>query len=312
MHAPGREESPRGVLILKRGALSDRLASNLLSFEDSLSSGSFEVLRRDGSSLASSCREFSPVSEKRFVVRFSEDDEELVIKLSRFRRLLAQLPLRGLRRSAPEAQWAVMGHALQRGVRVAEIKASGLLYSSEFQAPVFSFSVMKSLRALPDLTSYLMSILGSSPDKAAARTLIRTYLARKIAEAHMKGFFHSDLKGYHILVDTKGSSAPGSAEWIWLDLDDVRILRRLSERQCVENLYQLWRYVLMPIDPEGLEAFAEEYLRAASGSSVDQRAFLFLGNHDSRSLAASIERHFAKRAARRSARTRPRFRFSLK
>jgi len=88
-------------------------------------------------------------------------------------------------------------------------------------------------------------------------------LATAIAKMHLKRFFHGDLKGFHAFVRTLDTYDSGAAQYdlLWIDL--ARVGFKLSKRQRIINLYQVFRYIL-PMEPGAQESFMNVYCQVAN------------------------------------------------
>lgn len=93
-------------------------------------------------------------------------------------------------------------------------------------------------------------------------------LADAIAQTHLKGFFHNDLKGFHAFIKPKSTRASGIThyELQWIDL--ARVGFKLSERQRIINLYQVFRYIL-PSNEDAQEKFIDTYCAVSGWFSHD-------------------------------------------
>ena len=83
-------------------------------------------------------------------------------------------------------------------------------------------------------------------------------LATAIAQMHLKGFFHNDLKGFHAFARITGYNPSGTAHYdlLWIDL--ARVGFKLTKRQRIINLYQVFRYIL-PANSEAQATFTQIY-----------------------------------------------------
>ena len=106
----------------------------------------------------------------------------------------------------------------------------------------------------PTLDSFLAEEYPRFGDEAIVR------LAEAFAQTHRRRFFHGDLKGFHAFPTNlqRPPEQAASYELQWLDLGRVGF--RLSRRQRIINLYQMFRFVL-PQTPEVQANFIQAYCR---------------------------------------------------
>ena len=88
---------------------------------------------------------------------------------------------------------------------------------------------------------------------------------------HNAGFYHEDIKPYHFFIDDPKCSDDDvykdptcSSDWICIDLDRSGLGDTVPFRRRIINLYQMWRYMLMPIGCKKMELFIEAYTKYAS------------------------------------------------
>lgn len=88
-------------------------------------------------------------------------------------------------------------------------------------------------------------------------------LADAMADTHARGFFHADLKGFHAFVKDPLREGGGAATYRlrWLDLG--RVSFHLTPRKRIINLYQIFRFILVP-DPAAGERFMRRYCKTAN------------------------------------------------
>lgn len=292
--APYTFQEKVGHLRLQKGALAHNLAETLLQLEHSIDCGAVAVLASGNEHLPTVRHALQ--NKKRVVLATQNLKDEKIIKLSRRRRTPHWLPIRALKKSSPHYQWSIMNEANARGINTVTFEACGELQF--LNGAAFTFSVMKSLRTLPTLPEYLSTLTFDETDNAQGVATASSLCARILLDAHRRGFFHSDIKGYHLLVDA--ASSP-TLSWIWLDLDDVQLCSRLSQAQVVENLYQMWRYVLEPLGRQSLEVFLEHYLRLYKGQAAVEM-LTSIKRMDTSKLQSLVDAHYRRRVARASRR----------
>ena len=128
----------------------------------------------------------------------------------------------------------------------------------------FWFIAIGRLSSVISFGEYAKRYLANAEDTLAAQTDLSTYVAKRLADAHSSGFYHEDLKSYHIYIDdnadTSFSNLSQTSKWLWIDLDDSELRKSLSYRQCMINLYQSWRYLLRPHGINEPDEFIRSYL----------------------------------------------------
>ena len=162
-----------------------------------------------------------------------------------------RLALASLWRPSPAfAAWAGARALADRGFAIPEVVAAiefrraGVLRRSFFVTREVMGAVTADLR---------WRAIRSEPDPARRR-VARRALARALGELfrrlHAAGVYHNDLKDVNVLV----GGSPAAPRCVLLDLEHVRVLRRVGRRRRVKNLVQLARTL-------GREAAATDRLR---------------------------------------------------
>ena len=105
-----------------------------------------------------------------------------------------------------------------------------------------------------------------SNNRTEQENFIKT-LAGKLYETHEKGFYHPDLKDFHVLVKDKENDF----ELIFIDLDRCRLLPFMPAAYRRRNLYQIRYYALgdWPADLRAL--FLEQYCKIWKKNSIQTK-----------------------------------------
>jgi len=123
------------------------------------------------------------------------------------------------------------GFSTPEALAAVEVRRAGVLRKS--------FFVTREVPGALTANRCWQAILGE-PD-AGRRRAGRRALARALGDLfrrlHAAGVYHNDLKDVNVLV----SGPPGDPRCVLLDLERVRVLRRVGRRRRVKNLMQLAR-----------------------------------------------------------------------
>jgi tRNA A-37 threonylcarbamoyl transferase component Bud32 len=222
-------------------------------------------------------------SENRFVLKddwkrlvlCTYDEKPLIIKLFNPGSALRRIHYRYLTTNPLIRGYKLHQQLLEAGVTVPKVFACGYVCSNK--TPLYSFLVMEDLRHFPNINEYLNSALQADSRK----NIVAKYIGNKLASAHNLGFFHGDIKPYHVYVDS-------GDRWLWIDLDDSKILNPLPHKERVTNLYQTYRYLLKPFAENEIDDFLEAYLE-----SVEPKM-----NGDKEQIKQEILVHYQKRIKR--------------
>jgi len=129
-----------------------------------------------------------------------------------------------------------------------------------------SFIATERIMDAPDLGAKAKKVLASG-DESKQKGFIKS-LADKLYDMHRKGFYHPDLKDFHIFVRETGDDF----ELVYIDLDRCKILSNISAPMRHRNLYQIRYYVLNEWPEELRTLFLDEYCMLWKGDPEKSRA----------------------------------------
>ncbi len=204
-----------------------------------------------------------------------------------------------------EFRWRGWGHALKglfrdtQGVRTYrnshDLKSAGigvarslaLVREKRFGLAVTEWIVMEVVPSAMELDRYIVERTEASWCTEEKRRLVKG-LARFVGEMHRKGIFHSDMKSCNILVSgpselptgcsvkrVPGEAAPDRMKsnlyFFLLDYDDVRLRKKISVRERVRNLSQIFLSIPRVIGATDRMRFLRQYARNAGIDDRERR-----------------------------------------
>lgn len=90
---------------------------------------------------------------------------------------------------------------------------------------------------IPDTETFLKWLKGRQRVLTAPeRTRLRIFLRNEILALYRRGIYHLDCKLVNMMVRARPG---GGLDLFWIDLEDIRVSRRISIRSYVRNLYQI-------------------------------------------------------------------------
>ncbi len=167
------------------------------------------------------------IQHHREVIRLRREDGDLFIKHYMFHGFFRRLK-RTLGGGRARQEFRTGRECLARGIRTGEPvwtavrRAGGLIAES--------FLVTRAVPGAPVETYYDGLAEADRPAFLAA-------VGKEVARFHDIGFYHDDLKGWHLLVAGVGAEVSFAV----IDLHGCRFRFRLSRRQRANNLYQVFR-----------------------------------------------------------------------
>jgi tRNA A-37 threonylcarbamoyl transferase component Bud32 len=268
--------TPKLKVDIVAGKLPKALQELLLDIKSAVANKKLGVL--DTVPLTGPC----PISseENRFVLQdnwkrlvlCTYDEKPLIIKLFNPGSAIRRFHYRHLRKNPLINSYELHEQLLNSGVTVPKVYACGYANSNNLMA--FSFLVMEDLRHFPNIDQYLNSALQADSRK----NIVAKYIGNKLATAHNIGFFHGDIKPYHVYVDS-------GDRWMWIDLDDSQIVNPISRKLRIKNLYQTYRYLLKPIAENEVDGFLEAYIESCNpkfSEDIDSIKQEMLAHYDKR------------------------------
>ena len=124
---------------------------------------------------------------------------------------------------------------------------------------VRSAQVMELLSDLTSLGSYLSTRLKQAGQDSTARRDVIDWLAKQLSSLHQAGFYHPDIKPYHVFVVERSDTE----RLLLIDMDRARLTKALDIDQRAVNLYQLYRYALYDCSESErfhlMEAYADHH-----------------------------------------------------
>jgi tRNA A-37 threonylcarbamoyl transferase component Bud32 len=167
------------------------------------------------------------------------------------------------RRSKGLKAW-IAGHGLRvRGIP--SLKPLGLMERRNWFGLKESFFLMEVKEAGLELDRYILRNLG---DYRERRIFVKAF-AQWLSQSHQMGIYHRDMKTCNILVSKEGKA------WVFylLDLEDVRLDRKVREKDLFKNLLQLNTSTPKIITTTDRLRFFREYL-SRNPVVKNQRIFL--------------------------------------
>jgi tRNA A-37 threonylcarbamoyl transferase component Bud32 len=146
----------------------------------------------------------------------------------------------------------VAGNGL-RARGIPSLKPLGLMEKRNWSGLVESFFLMEAFEAGQELDRYILTRLEGFKEKGS---FIKAF-ARWLSHYHQTNLFHRDMKTCNILVIKNGE------EWVFylLDLEDVRLDRKVRERDLFKSLLQLNTSTPKIITTTDRFRFLREYLK---------------------------------------------------
>jgi tRNA A-37 threonylcarbamoyl transferase component Bud32 len=126
-----------------------------------------------------------------------------------------------------------------------------------------SFFLMEALEGGEELDRYLFN---GFQDMLEKRAFIKTF-AQWIAYLHKMGIYHRDMKACNILVSINKTSW----DFYLLDLEDIRLDRRVNIRELFRNFLQLNTSIPRTITHTDRLRFLKNYFRSNPGFQYDKR-----------------------------------------
>ena len=257
-------------LVIKQGAVDPNYISLLSNVSGAVESQSLEVLKAVAYGGESGHFEDAPTVStwKRAIV--SPVSSNIVFKLF-FPRLLhrrlyySYLPVNPIHNA-----YQIHQKLSDTGVRT--LKSSAYGYLAGAGSNHFWFIALERLASVISYEEYAKKYIAnnsqSNTRRNSAQKNLITYVAQRLSDAHNEGFYHEDLKPYHIFID-KASDAiyqdpTLTSKWLWIDLDDSEVSSgsksEIPYRRRIINLYQSWRYLLLPYGIDRPDGFVSAYL----------------------------------------------------
>lgn len=185
------------------------------------------------------------------------------------------------RRSPAQAAWEAAQALRARAfatpdvVAAIEFRSAGLLRRSFFVT-----------REVPDAMTadvYLQAILRDQPPprRGRARRALARVLGDLFRRLHTAGVYHADLKDVNVLIQDAGDEPP---RCVLLDLERVRIGRRVGRRRRLKNLVQLARTLGRYASASDRTRFLHAYLGDDGSDRRTRRAW-----------ARAVARHVARK-----------------
>ena len=208
-----------------------------------------------------------PGKWKRLVVLAETQQQSLVFKLfspgTWPRRFYYQLCLR----EPYQHTFALHKRVKESPIRTVEAHCRGQVRDNGLLS--YSFIAMEPLGEAVSTEEYIERFLSRNTTENNAKTHVVRWMAKRLAAMHDSGFFHDDIKPYHIFVDNKPDSIwvnpEDTSDWIWIDLDGSLFSKELSLQQRVVNLSQFSRYFLDPMGVDCLDEFLSTYSELTNG-----------------------------------------------
>lgn len=192
------------------------------------------------------------------------------------------------RRSRAMTSW-VVGHALaERGI--ATTRPLAVCIPRGWRARCEGYVLSEWIDGAQNLHLYAWQLAQQPPGPRARRAAQAAFsLGRLVGRLHAWRIAHRDLKGCNLLLAEK----PGTVDAYLLDMEGVRILRRLSRAEQVRNLARLAASIEAHpwVSRTDRMRFLRSYAREQLPAQVDLKALW----RDVAAAAAVILRRFARR-----------------
>ncbi len=269
-------------LHLNDGALAPDLKQELIRLEESIWKGDLEVVSAGPKSIRSaalSSENWNPSTPnrrpkwKRMILRAPKSNLNVVVKLSNEIGLIRRLYRHVLPTDRNSKAFKFTRELKDSDVTTVPVHSYGHINENGLYR--FSFMTMDEIDGLDTLVEHLKSEhLKSGLEVTESGEKILRCLAEGLASAHNAGFFHGDIKPYHLYVGSglgkTHELSPSIKDWVWIDLDDCLLSSSLTRRQRVINLYQIWRYFLVPLGEKDMDEFISIYLKRSKEFTIEK------------------------------------------
>jgi hypothetical protein len=169
---------------------------------------------------------------------------------------------RGRRSWMAGIAFAARGIPTGRPLALVEVRKRGLLRES--------FLLMEDLSRFSGVHCYVLNNFnGASSRGADVRKRFAEALAAALSQLHKKDIYHGDLKSSNILVE----EVEDGWKFHYIDLDGVRIGRKVSLQQRAKNLAQIETSTPDCMTRADRMSFFQRYLRSAD-MGIDDKAFM--------------------------------------